>query len=326
MQAYLTLGSAKHLRAASNAFEMLAAQSFATGGWGPDELLRGPDSGEVAASLTQTHDSFETPCGSYAHFKLTRYLLRVTRDSRYGDSMERVMYNTVLGAKPLLADGSTFYYADCNFHGRKIYKKNHWPCCSGTLPQVAADYRINSYFCDNDGLYVNLYIPSTVRWTHNGTQVSLTQRSEYPFESAVKFDITVSRTTEFAIHLRIPAWAEGSSIFVNGKTVPASGAAGKFATVRRTWRNGDRIEMELPMRLRLEAIDAKHPQTVALLCGPLVLFAITDVPPAVTARQLLGARRMGQQSWQAETAGGTLSMLPFTAIADQHYSTYLSVQ
>jgi uncharacterized protein len=326
MQAYLTLGSAKHLRAASNAFEMLTAQSFATGGWGPDELLRGPDSGEVAASLTQTHDSFETPCGSYAHFKLTRYLLRVTRDSRYGDSMERVMYNTVLGAKPLLADGSTFYYSDYNFQGRKIYKKNRWPCCSGTLPQVAADYRINSYFCDNDGLYVNLYIPSTLRWTQDGAQVSLTQRSEYPFESAVKFDITVSRTTEFAIHLRIPAWAEGASIFVNGKTVPASGAAGRFVTIRRPWKKGDRIEMDLPMRLRLEAIDAQHPQTVALLCGPLVLFAITDVPPAVTARQLLAARKIGPQLWQVETAGGTLSLLPFTAIADQQYSTYLSVQ
>src|SRR5271165_2318135 len=127
MQAYLTLGSAKHLRAASNAFEMLTAQSFATGGWGPDELLRAPDSGDLAASLTSTHSSFETPCGSYAHFKLTRYLLRATRDSRYGDSMERVMYNTVLGAKPLLADGSTFYYSDYNFCGRKIYKPDHWP-------------------------------------------------------------------------------------------------------------------------------------------------------------------------------------------------------
>jgi DUF1680 family protein len=326
MQAYLTLGSAKHLRAASNAFEMLTAQSFATGGWGPDELLRGPNSGEVAASLTGTHNSFETPCGSYAHFKLTRYLLRVTRDSRYGDSMERVMYNTVLGAKPLLADGSTFYYSDYNSHGRKIYKKNRWPCCSGTLPQVAADYRINSYFFDNDGLYVNLYIPSTLRWTQDGAQVSLTQRSEYPFASAVKFDLTVSKTTEFAIHLRIPAWAEGASIAVNGKPVPASGAAGKFVTLRRLWKNGDLIEMDLPMRLRLEAIDAQHPQTVALLCGPLVLFAITDVPPAVTAGQLLAARKIGPQLWQVETTGGMLSMLPFTAIADQQYSTYLSVQ
>ncbi len=326
MQAYLTLGSAKHLRAARNAFEMLKAQSFATGGWGPDEILRAPDSGELAASLTGTHSSFETPCGSYAHFKLTRYLLRVTRDSGYGDSMERVMYNTVLGAKPLLPDGSTFYYSDCNFRGRKVYTKPRWPCCSGTLPQVAVDYRINAYFCDSDGLYVNLYIPSTLRWTLYGTQVSLTQRGGYPFDGAVKFDITVSRTTEFAIHLRIPAWAEGTSIFVNGKPVPTSGVASKFVTIRRPWKKGDHIEIDLPMRLRLEAIDAQHPQTVALLCGPLVLFAITDAPPVVAARQLLAAKKAGEQSWQVETASGAMSMLPFTAIADQQYSTYLIVK
>ncbi len=326
MQAYLTLGSAKHLQAASNAFEMLAAQSFATGGWGPDELLRAPDSGEVATSLTGTHSSFETPCGSYAHFKLTRYLLRVTRDSRYGDSMERVMYNAVLGAKPLLADGSTFYYSDYNFHGRKVYKENRWPCCSGTLPQVAADYRINVYFCDPEGLYVNLYVPSTLRWTQSGTHVSLTQRSGYPFDGAVKFDITVSKTTDFAIRLRIPAWAEGASIFVNGKPLPASDVPGRFVTIRRPWKTGDRIEMDLPMRLRLEAVDALHPQTVALLCGPLVLFAITDVPLAVTARQLLAAKKMGQELWQVATSSGAISMLPFTAIADQQYSTYLVVK
>jgi len=94
MQAYLTLGSETHLRSATNAFSMLSKQSFATGGWGPDEQLRAPDSDDLAASLTKTHSSFETPCGSYAHFKLTRYLLRVYRDSTYGDSMERVMYNT----------------------------------------------------------------------------------------------------------------------------------------------------------------------------------------------------------------------------------------
>jgi len=326
MQAYLTLGSAKHLRAASNAFEMLMTQSFATGGWGPDERLRPPDRGELAASLTGTHNSFETPCGSHAHFKLARYLLRVTRDSGYGDSMERVMYNTVLGAKPLLADGSTFYYADCNFHGRKVYHNARWPCCSGTLPQVAADYRINAYFCDARDLYVNLYIPSTLRWNENSGQVSLMQSGRYPFEAEVRFDITVSKPTEFAIHLRIPAWAEGASISVNGKPAPASGVAGEFLTVRRAWKNGDRLEMDLPMRLRLEAIDAQHPQTVALLCGPLVLFAITDTPPVVRAQQLLAARKSGLESWQVDTGGGALSLLPFTAIADQQYATYLNVK
>ena len=109
MQAYFTLGSEKHLRAARNAFEMLlTTQSFATGGWGPDELLRKPNSGALAETLSDNHKSFETPCGAYAHFKLTRSLLRVTRDTRYGDSMERVMYNTVLGAKPLQAGWDGF--------------------------------------------------------------------------------------------------------------------------------------------------------------------------------------------------------------------------
>ncbi|MGH8252402.1 MAG: beta-L-arabinofuranosidase domain-containing protein, partial [Steroidobacteraceae bacterium] len=126
MQAYLTLGSERHLHAASNAFDMLVAQSYATGGWGPDETLRAPDSDDVADSLNFTHHSFETPCGSYAHFKLTRYLLRVTGNARYGDSMERVTYNTVLGVKPMLADGSTFYYADCNFEGHKFYHAAKW--------------------------------------------------------------------------------------------------------------------------------------------------------------------------------------------------------
>jgi hypothetical protein len=326
MQAYLTLGSAKHLRAASNAFDMLTAESFVTGGWGPDETLCGPNSPALAASLQSTHSSFETPCGSYAHFKLTRYLLRVTRDARYGDSMERVMFNTVLGAKPLLADGSTFYYSDYNVHGSKFYKHDHWPCCSGTLPQVAADYRINAYFRDADGLYVNLYIPSTLRWQTDGTEVSLTQKSEYPFDSGLKFELASSRTAEFAIHFRIPAWAEGASIFVNGNAAPMSGVAGQFATVRRAWQDGDRIEMDLPMKLRLEVVDPQHPQTFALLRGPLVLFAITDIPPVVTARQLLTARKIGRQKWQVATADGTLDLLPFTAIADQPYTTYLTVQ
>jgi len=160
MQAYLTLASEKYLQAAKNGFDILAVQSYATGGWGPDEELRVTGSADVFDSLTKTHSSFETPCGAYAHFKLTRYLLRVTRDPRYGDSMERVMYNTVLGSLPLQPDGRAFYYSDYNFQGRKVYHGDRWPCCSGTLPQVAADYRICAYFRDARGVYVNLYIPS----------------------------------------------------------------------------------------------------------------------------------------------------------------------
>lgn len=323
MQAYLTLGSEKHLRAAENGFDFVAAQSFATGGWGADETLRAPGSPEIYKSLTGSHASFETPCGSYAHFKLTRYLLRVTRDSRYGDSMERVMYNTVLGSLPLEADGRTYYYSDYNFNGRKVYHKERWACCSGTLPQVAADYRINTYFRDARGVYVNLYIPSTLKWTQGGAEMALTQKSEYPYDSHIHFEVKASRAAEFAVNLRIPAWAEGASVSVNGKREAV--LAGAFVTVWREWKDGDRIEVELPLKARLKALDPQHADTVALLVGPVVLFGVTDSQPAVTRAQLLAAKKSGPQNWQVETSGGAMKMLPFTGIGEEQYSTYLRV-
>ncbi len=184
MQAWLSDGSRKHLDAATNAFQFLDRQSFATGGWGPDESFIAPGGGKLYESLSSTHHGFETPCGSYAHFKLTRKLLQVTRDGRYGDSMERVLYNTVLGAKPLMADGRSFYYSDYNFDGSKVYFPDAWPCCSGTLPLVAADYRILCYFHSGAELFVNLYLPSTVRWTNQeGAEIRLVQDGDYPYES-----------------------------------------------------------------------------------------------------------------------------------------------
>lgn len=128
-QAYLTLGSEKHLRAARNGFDFVVAQSFATGGWGPDETFCEPGSGVLGESLSKTHASFETPCGAYGHFKITRYLLRITGDSRYGDSMERILYNAILGAKPMQPGGFTFYYSDYNNFGAKGYHPHRWPCC-----------------------------------------------------------------------------------------------------------------------------------------------------------------------------------------------------
>jgi DUF1680 family protein len=324
MQAYLTLGSEKHLRAARNGFDMLTAQSFATGGWGADETLRAPGSPEIYKSLTGSHASFETPCGSYAHFKLTRYLLRVTRDSRYGDSMERVMYNTVLGSLPLQADGRTYYYSDYNFKGRKVYKTQRWACCSGTLPQVAADYRINTYFRDAQGVYVNLYIPSTLRWTQGGAKIELTQKGAYPCEGVVQFEVKMSKSSEFAVNLRIPAWAEKASIAVNGRRV-LSPESGSFARLSREWKTGDRIELELPLTARLEAIDAQHPDTVALVVGPLVLFAIGESQSKVTRAQLLAVKKMTPEVWHVDIASGVMKLMPFTAIEDQPYTTYLTV-
>ena len=306
---------------------MVGAQSFATGGWGPDEMLEAPGSGKVLASLDKTHNSFETPCGAYAHFKAARYLLRVSGDSRYGDSMERVMYNTVLGVKPMQSDGRAFYYADYNYAGKKVYSNHRFPCCSGTLPQVAADYRINTYLRDREGVFVNLYIPSTVSWKNGAAAFSLQQSGNYPFDDAVTFKFTASQPTEFALRLRIPVWAQGARLEVNGTRWHDAPVAGTFASIKREWRSGDQVELALPRSLRLQPIDAQHPNIVALLSGPLVLFPIHDkgVAPAPTRQQLLASRQTAKQAWTTRTVRGEMSLLPYVAIDNEEYSTYLKI-
>lgn len=324
-QAYLTLGSKKHLEAARNGFDFLAKQSYATGGWGPDETLRAPGSNDLLASLSNTHRGFETPCGSYAHFKLTRYLLRISREARYGDSMERVMYNTILGALPIQTDGRTFYYSDYNFDARKAYYGRLWPCCSGTLPQVAADYRICSYFRAAQDVFINLYIPSKVRWIQNGSHVSLAQNSSYPMDGNIRFELTLSKPADFTLNLRIPQWAEGATLAVNGKRAAMDVVPGSFARLGREWKNGDRIDLELPMRMRLESLDPRHPRTVALLRGPLVLFPTTKPAAKVTRAQLLAASKTPNGRWRTADAQEPIELAPFTAIKDEGYSTYLDV-
>jgi DUF1680 family protein len=93
--------------------------------------------------------------------------------------------------------------------------------------------------------------------------------------------------------------------------------------LQREWKNGDRIDLELPLTTRLEAVDPKHPETVALMVGPLVLFAITEAQPVVTRAQLLAAKKTGAQSWQVETAGGAVKMLSWVGIGEEEYTTYL---
>jgi uncharacterized protein len=325
MQAYFTLGSDRHLRAAENAFAMLTAQSFPTGGWGPDEKLIPADGPELSASLTATHNSFETPCGAYAHFKLTRYLLRATGDSRYGDSMERVMYNTVLGARALQADGRAFYYADYNFSGSKVYSRHRFPCCSGTLPQVAADYGINSYFRGTQGLYVNLYVPSSVRWMQQGARAALTQSGDYPFTDAVALRIALSRPQRFTLRLRIPSWADRARIEINGQPWTGAAEPGRFAALTREWRDGDRIDLDLPRALRLEALDRRHPDTVALLCGPLVLFPVRagGEPPQPHRAELLAARQVAPRRWQTTISSAPVTLLPYVAIDAEQYATVM---
>jgi DUF1680 family protein len=328
MQAYLVLGKEKHLRAAKNGFEFVRSQSFVTGGWGPDETFRVPGSGEVGESLSKSHSSFETPCGAYGHFKIARYLLSVTGDSRYGDSMEAVLYNTILGAKPLKEDGSSFYYSDYNMQAVKGYHADKWPCCSGTFPQITADYGISSYFHDAQGIYVNLYVPSRLNWRQHGASLSLTQRTEYPHASNSELELKTDRDVSFDLRLRIPAWAgPKTTLSVNGKKVNSELTPGRFASVARTWKNGDRIALEFDIPLSLQAVDPQHPDLVALQHGSVALFLVNPSETQVTRSELLSSRPLsaGSLDWEARTSAGKIGFRPFQAIGDEHYRLYQRV-
>jgi len=328
MQAYITLGSEKHLRAARNGFEMLErTQSFATGGWGPNESFGEPGTGQLGDSLSTTHASFETPCGAYGHFKITRYLLRVTKDARYGDSMERILYNTILGAWPIQADGTSFYYSDYANVGKKVWYGEKWPCCSGTFPQLAADYHVSTYLRSPDGVYVNLYTRSSVEWTEGGAKLGLQQVTGYPFDNKIEIRVSGSQPAAYTLYLRIPAWAKSDPVvMVNGQQVQGDIQTGTFTAVKRSWKDGDRIEIELPMPLRLEPVDVNHPSLVALMRGPLVLMAVTEAQPTFDEKSLLRAKEVKNDAgdWVANTQDGRrVTMRPFMSIDKESYSTYV---
>lgn len=260
--------------------------------------------------------------------KLTRYLLQATRDGHYGDSMERIMLNAALGARPMQGDGHSFYYADYSNAARRVDSTHRWPCCSGTLPQLAADYGINAYLLGpaaGSSVWVNLYFASTLRWIEHGTRLELEQAAGYPETDTVRLHLRASRPASFTLRLRIPEWTHNPQIAINGQPQPLTVTRG-FAELQRHWQNGDVVELHLPMQLRLDPLHTDggtpHPEIASLVFGPRVLMAMAPVP-ALSRDQLLEARRISPSEWVVDTPQSTISFKPFTEVGDDLYSAHV---
>lgn len=328
--AYEVLGDVRYLRAIRNAWDMLEqTQQYASGAWAPKEAFVKPHSGELGASLRSTHDHFETPCGYYAHSKLARYLLGFTADARFGDGLERVLLNTILGASDPNDDGGYFYYSDYHSQAKKGYYQRKWPCCAGTLIQSVADYPIDLYFWDEHGIYVNLFAESEVRWKANHVPVMLTQRTRYPEAETVELRVDPESPAEFAVHIRIPGWLDKPArISVNGKPAAVKAERGTFAAIRRRWRKHDTVEITLPFSFRAVPIDDRNPDTVAVMNGPVMMTAVN--PPAdlsATASALTGMKPvLGKPlEFDCETASGPVRVKPFYQVERETYSTYFRI-
>lgn len=275
---YAVTGEQDYLKTIVNAYDWLEeTQFYATGGYGPDEELLPPD-GSLGKSLETTYKTFETPCGTWAAFKLARYLMQFTGEAKYGDWIEKLVYNAMGAALPMTGNGQTFYYSDYRLGGgRKFYHfDGTWPCCSGTYPQAVADYHNVIYFKDPTSLYVNLFVPSEITWNFQGDEVRLEQETSYPESDTTTLTIRSTSKAAFNLKFRVPRWSSAATVEVNGVRQDVTCRPGTWATVHRTWQPGDRVRIQMPMRLALQPIDKQHPHRVALTYGPVVLVRNQD--------------------------------------------------
>jgi DUF1680 family protein len=329
-QAYFSLGDSKYKSAMANGFRLLTTtQQFPSGGWGPNETLITPHRGELFDSLSTTADHFETPCGSYAATKLARYLLCTSapKSTEYADNLERVLFNTILAVRMPDSNGDYPYYSTYSDAAKKVFYQSKWPCCSGTLVQTVADYPLNIGFTADDGIYVVLYTPSRIRFSRGTATIRVEQETAFPAGDTVSMKLSLSHPTRFTLYLRLPGWlSRTASISVNGRSTVLSRSKGSFEPIDRTWQDGDRIDLVLPQDFRTEAIDDLHPDTVALMRGPVQYVAIEPSNERVNGRRFLPSslKAIGPETFVQNNAGNQTVFIPLRSVVNETYTSYFN--
>lgn len=269
---YAVTGDPRFLAILRNAYDWVQdSQAYASGGFGPGEWSVAAD-GSLGEALETRLDTAELPCGSWAGFKLARYLTGFTGEARYGAWVETLLHNGIGATLPIQPDGRAFYYADYRVGlGTKTFFWDEWPCCSGTYIQAIADYHNILYQRDAGGLYVSQIVPSEVRWQQDGTPVTLTVDTRFPDEEQVRMTLRLERPTAFRLAVRVPSWCRGAAMQVNGEGGAGPARADDWATIAREWRDGDVVTLKLPMAPRLVPVDRQHPNRVAVMYGPVMM-------------------------------------------------------
>jgi DUF1680 family protein len=338
--AYAVTGEPNYLKTIVNAYDWLErTQLYATGGYGPGEILQQAD-GSLGKSLESTTASFETPCGTWAGFKLAKYLMQFTGEARYGDWIEKLVYNGIGAALPMSNSqvgaslptpgrGQTFYYSDYKLGGaRKVYFPGpRFPCCAGTYPQAVVDYHDLIYFKDPTSLYVNLFVPSQVTWNHEGNEIKVEQETSYPEEEITTLHIRPARSSAFNLKFRVPAWCQGMSFEVNGSKQNVAARPGTWATLQRRWNSGDLVKVRIPMAPRFVPIDKQHPDRVAVAVGPVVLVRQNESKAAVMERDLSKLLRTGGALEYRVQAQANRPFVPFYRVGEGAlYGMYFDLQ
>lgn len=209
-------------------------------------------------------------CCSYNMLKLTRHLFGWKPDARWMDYYERLLWNVRAGTQN--ENGRLMYYVPTIPGGWKTFDDPYDGnlCCTGTGMEEYAKLVDTIYFHDENSVYVNQFVASEVNWPEKGAQ--LVQQTDFPEEARSTIAVYADKPVAFTVKVRAPHWAEGIAVSVNGRPEKAVKGSDGYLVVERTWKNGDRIEVSLPMTLRREPV-AGSPEMATLAYGPLVLAA-----------------------------------------------------
>jgi DUF1680 family protein len=203
--------------------------------------------------------------------KLTSHLFGWYAEPQYADFYERAFLNHIL-ATPHPSEGSPLYYLGMQPGQWKVHFVPHegFFCCCGTGLENFAKLGEGFYFHDGQSLWVNLFFASEVRWREKG--VVLRQETRFPDEAGMHLIVQSKSPAAFSLKVRIPYWAENVSFSINGKSFEPHEklAPSSYAKIDRTWKDGDRVDVQLPMRLHLQAIP-DDANLAAIMYGPLVL-------------------------------------------------------
>ena len=254
--------------------EVTSQRCYSTGGTSNGEHWES-DPGKLAHELGP--DTTEDCC-AYNMMKLTRHLFGWSPSAHYMDYYERVLWNHRLGTiHP--DDGTTMYYLPLGSGYWKIFGRpfDAFWCCTGTGAEEFARLTDTIYFHDSSSIYVNLYLASEVEWPEKNLR--LRQETQFPEQQGTRLTVLTEKPVDIAIHLRVPYWVEGGAVKINGRQLPVFASRSSYLTLRGPWKNGDVIELSLPMGLH------RHPMPddeslQAVMYGPLVLAGRFDAIPA----------------------------------------------
>ena len=262
--------------------EVLTERSYAIDNTSVGEGWRN-NAGDLKGSLTYNNAEC---CVAYNLMKLERHTFAWTGDARWMDAYERQMWNCRLGTQNTAGLKQYYFPLAAGYWRHYNSAENSFWCCTGTGAEEFAKFNDTIYFHDGDGVWVNQFIPSELDWSEK--KFGLRQETAFPNEQGTTLRVKVQEPQRRTINVRIPGWvAEGGAVSINGRELEAFGQPGSYLALTREWRDGDKIELKLPMTVQTEPLLGDSTLRAALY-GPLVLAAELGPGPAGEPLQIGG--------------------------------------